>query len=147
MTIKIKGRTRYSDDALATITIEDQWRQTTLFKIKGGSIDFQRRDLGTFRIECQHLTDTDVEHDAAKVAYFEGAGLNFDSVFMRSVHFTGVIMTTEYYPDGPPTDTERCEADWCNNEHGFMDFTPPKQKFTPQLCHITVDFSKRRKSR
>lgn len=139
MTVKIEGRTRYYGKAKATIIIEDQHRIETLFKIKGGSLS-ERTDLGTFLIECQHPTDTDVEHDAAKVAYFEGAGLKFVGILGKEVYLTGVLLTAAYYTEEPNTDGEKCDTEWCKEDHGFMEFIPPKQKFTPQLCYITVRF-------
>lgn len=151
MTIKVKGRTRYSDGPVASMKIRrvNTWDdEGLLFNLKGVSLTEREHD-SSFQIEVLHPTATDEEHDAAKILYLEGSGLKYKSLFVNEIKFTGVLLKAYYYPDGVPEPEGSCyyhdqNPESCD-EHGYLEYMPPQQKFTPVTCEITVTFKQKRK--
>lgn len=144
MTIKVKGRTRYAERAVASMKIRqiNTWGdEGLLFDLKGVALSERGHD-NAFQIEVMHPTATDEEHDAAKILYLEGAGLKYQSLFVNEIKFTGVLLKAHYYPDGVPEPEGSCYYHEQNPEscddHGYLEYMPPQQKFTPVNCEIIV---------
>ena len=141
VTIEVKGRNRYADNALTEISIRDHrysGYHGEIMKITGGYIE-QRDGSDTFVIAAKHMTATDEDHDSSYVAMLEGAGLKWDHMMGPNQYFTGVILEAQFYTE-EPTPEGKCGADWCDEKHGFLDFTPPTQKWVPGLYEITIRY-------
>ena len=142
VTIEISGRNRYASGPVSVLTIRHarySGESGEVMTIKGGYIE-GRGEGGGFLIAAKHQTATDEEHDSAYVAYLEGAGLQWDHMMGNTIYFTGVILKGKFYTE-EPTPEDECDADWCEEKHGYLDFTPPVQKWTPGLYEISIRFT------
>jgi hypothetical protein len=112
-----------------------------LLVIHGGLIE--RRDHSPeFVLGAKHQSATDEEHDSAYVAYLEGAGLALDHIGPHGVTFTAVILKARFYKSDPrPEDVGDCDYPRCQDEpHGYLDFTPPKQRWEPAVYQIEIRY-------
>ena len=151
MTIEIHGRAMYKNSPRLTIS-EFRWSNSEpLVTIDNAEIRFSNSDNDTFTIISRHPDGTDVEHDAAYVAYFEGAGLIFRDTHASVVGFNGVILSAKYYPTDFDFTGDKfyvCDdttyyhapgSEWLAG-HLIMPYTPPDQRWKPAQYWIELDF-------
>jgi hypothetical protein len=141
VTIEINGRNRYSDSALTEVTIRHSrysHESGEIMVIKGGYIE-SRGDDGSFLLAAKHSNATDGEHDSAYVAYLEGGGLQWRHMMGPSQYFSAVILKGKFYTEDP-TPEDECDSEHCEEKHGFLDFTPPTQKWVPGLYEIQIRY-------
>ncbi len=158
MTVKIAGGRSMWAEA-GTVKIREHNYGEDLFQIE--NVELQTHASSSeFILKSRHMNGTDVEHDAAYIAYFTGAGLSWVSLHGKVINFTGVLMTVEHYPqdfvieDGASLsginvssyDDKILTCDDCvgDDAHLIMPFTPPRQKFAPALVDIEISFHQKK---
>jgi hypothetical protein len=137
MTVHIKGRTRYADGPTTKVTISRYAHDEPILVIEGGLFEFRSHDR-SFVIGAKHPTATDEEHDASYVAYLEGAGFTFDMMNPSGFDCYAAIFKARFY-DEEPVPEGACDRS-CEEPHGFLKFTPPKQDWKPANFWIRVEF-------
>lgn len=159
MTTTIDGRGVYTKSP--RIIIADQIGYEEHFVLEHADLEV-RSNTKTFVIRSRHESGTDVEHDSASVAIFEGAGLQFDRAVSNRVYFTGVLYDARYYADpskimpgmsfaelGLASNgvIEVCEdREYYHGDSGWptghliMPYQPPKKRINPGLYMIILDY-------
>lgn len=132
---EIHGRSLHSDRAAATITITTK-HGDKIGVIHGGML--HQRDTGEFLLAAKHPSATDVEHDSAYVACFEGAGLRFEYMTAGTIQLTGSLFTANYWADPEEHVTGAC--DMCPEPHGYLPYMPPRQDWVPGFYHFKIKY-------
>lgn len=158
--LTIYGRARYKNSPTLTIS-EREW-DDPIIRIVNAELD-TRRERSDFSIKTRHEDGTDVEHDAAYLAIFEGGGLQFVETHANKVTFTCALVSARYYPeqfkleDGADLSSldvsfehdkiYTCDDNiWYHKEgsdwpagHLIMPYQPPKQKWKAGLYTLTLE--------
>ena len=158
MTITIKGRAMYKSAPTAEVYLGRRWEHNDpVYLIE--NVELDRRNDGEFILQSRHPNGTDFEHDAARIFYLEGAGLEWVGLTGPTVEFRAVTLKVRHYPNGleikEGTDltgivedsgdfaspVEMCTSEHCKDDpHVIMPYMPPKVSFKPQVIRIVLDF-------
>lgn len=134
----LRGRSRFAEQAVWELELRHN--DDTIVLV---GADLTIRNSGTsFDIDVLHPTATDVEHDSAYLAKFEGAGLVFKHMMGADLVFEAALWAARYWLPGEfeeQTEGTVCSLPSCDSgAHPIGPYLPPHRQIKAGIYSITL---------